>query len=424
MSVEAVLRAVEEARDEIVAFTSELVRIPSVNPPGEAYREAAEGLGRKLSSFGFDVDYPVAEGRPEHSAAYPRVNVVGLRQGRSPRPLVHLNGHLDVVPAGDGWSVDPFGGEVRDGKIYGRGTADMKAGIAAAVFAAECVKRAGIELEGSVELSGTIDEESGGYAGVGFLAETGRIHRDRTDFVIIPEPLGVDRICIGHRGVYWFEVTAHGRVAHGSMPFLGANAIDRMGIFLDAVRSELVPSLAKRTTRMPVVPPGARQATLNVNAILGGQAGKSPQTPCVADRCSAIFDRRFLVEESFESAKAEVEALLKKVSGANPGARFDLEDRMVVHPVETPADSPLIAALGRTIATVLGREATLIASPGTYDQKHVVRIGKLEHAVAYGPGILELAHQVDEYCAIEDLVHSTQVLALTLVELCGSGRPS
>lgn len=192
----------------------------------------------------------------------------------------------------------------------------MKAGIAAAVFAAECVKRAGIELEGSVELSGTIDEESGGYAGVGFLAETGRIHRDRTDFVIIPEPLGVDRICIGHRGVYWFEVTAHGRVAHGSMPFLGANAIDRMGIFLDAVRSELVPSLAKRTTRMPVVPPGARQATLNVNAILGGQAGKSPQTPCVADRCSAIFDRRFLVEESFESAKAEVEALLKKVSGA------------------------------------------------------------------------------------------------------------
>jgi succinyl-diaminopimelate desuccinylase len=413
---QAVRREVERARDEIVALTAELVRVPSVNPPGEAYREAAETLGRKLSELGFEVDYPVAEGYPEHTEACPRVNVVGLRRGRSLRPLVHLNGHLDVVPAGDGWTIDPFGGIVRDGRVYGRGTADMKAGIAAAVYAAECLKRAGVELGGSIEVSGTVDEESGGFAGAAFLCKTGRLTRDRVDQVIIPEPLGVDRICVGHRGVYWFEVEAHGRVAHGSMPFLGVSAIERMGRLLEAVRTELLPALGRRTTRVPVVPDGARKATLNVNSILGGQAGRNPQTPCVADRCSAIFDRRFLLEEGFEATKKEIEDLLAK-----QGAGFELRDLMVVHPVQTPESSPLIAALRKTIPEVLGREATLIASPGTYDHKHVTRIGGIEHCVAYGPGILELAHQVDEYCAIEDLVRSTEVIALTLLDLVGTG---
>ena len=411
---EAIHREVERARDEIVDFTAELVRVPSVNPPGEAYRDAAEALGRKLRTFGFDVEYLVAENYPEHTEAHPRVNVVGLRRGPTPRPLVHLNGHLDVVPAGNGWTMDPFAGIVRDGRIYGRGTADMKAGIAAAVFAAECVRRAGVTLGGSVEVSGTVDEESGGFAGAAFLCESGRLTSGRVDHVIIPEPLGVDRICVGHRGVYWFEVTARGRVAHGSMPFLGVSAIERMSRFLDSVRTELMPALARRTTRAPVVPEGARKATLNVNSILGGQAGKTPQTPCVADRCSAVFDRRFLLEEGFEATKREIEELLEK-----QGEGFELRDMMVVHPVQTPENSPLIAAFQRTIPEVLGREATRIASPGTYDHKHVTRIGGIDDCVAYGPGILELAHQVDEYCEIEDLVRSTEVLALTLFDLLG-----
>src|ERR671928_1390615 len=118
-------------------------------------------------------------------------------------------------------------------RIYGRGSCDMKAGIAAAVFAAEAIRRAGVETRGAVEVSGTVDEESGGFAGVAWLAEHKRLSADRTDFVIIPEPLYVDRICIGHRGVYWFEVTTRGRIAHGSMPFHGINAIEHMAIVLD-----------------------------------------------------------------------------------------------------------------------------------------------------------------------------------------------
>src|SRR5256885_370781 len=115
-------------------------------------------------------------------------------------------------------------------------------------LAVDLVARAGAGPAGTIEISGTVDEESGGFAGVAHLAEIGRIGKGRTDFVITPEPLNVDRICVGHRGVYWFQVTAHGRIAHGSMPFLGASAVDGMGRLLQAVRDELIPRLPTRTT--------------------------------------------------------------------------------------------------------------------------------------------------------------------------------
>ena len=418
--LDRVLAAVDDAAPEIVEFTSALIRVPTVNPPGEAYEDCARLIGDRLARCGFDVEYHAAEGRPEHTTRHPRLNVVGLRRGRQARPNVHLNGHFDVVPAGAGWTVDPFGGVVKDGRIYGRGACDMKAGIAAALYAAEAIRRAGIELNGSVEISGTVDEESGGFAGVAWLAERRRLSADRTDFVIIPEPLNVDRICIGHRGVYWFEVTTHGRIGHGSMPFLGVNAIEHMGVVLDHVQRELMPALAARTTAVPVVPDGARHATLNINGISGGQPVDGIQTPCVADVCRAVFDRRFLLEEGFEATRAEIEALLERAAAATPSLRYSLRDLMIVHPVRTPDDSPVIGALERGITRVLGRPATRVASPGTYDHKHVDRIGGIPHCVAYGPGILDLAHQPDEWCGVDDLVNATKVLALSVLELTRS----
>ena len=417
MSVDRVLREVDAARDELVGFAAELIRVPTVNPPGACYRECAERIGRRLAVFGHEVDYVVAEDREEHSREHPRVNVVGVRRGRRPRPLVHLNGHFDVVPPGDGWSVDPFGGEVSGGKLYGRGSADMKAGLAAAIYAAEAIRRAGVELAGTVEVSGTVDEESGGFAGVAHLAEIGRIAAERTDHVIIPEPLDVDRVCLGHRGVYWFQVTSHGRIAHGSMPFAGVNAIEQMAPVLEAFRTGLGTALESRSTAMPVEPPEARRGSINVNSILGGQAGEQTQTPCVADRCRAIFDRRFLLEEGFEATRGEVVRLLDELAAADPARRYRLDDLMVVHPTLTPESDPLVQSLSRSIETVLGRPAGYVASPGTYDHKHVARIAGVESCVAYGPGELTQAHQPDEWCRIEDLVASAKVMALTLLEL-------
>jgi succinyl-diaminopimelate desuccinylase len=422
MATEAdrILDEVDRLRDELVEFARELVRIPTVNPPGDAYDTCARALGERLRRSGFEIDYVPADGRPEHTALHPRINVVGTRRGSGRGRVVHLNGHLDVVPPGAGWTVDPFEGLVRDGRIYGRGACDMKAGIAAAVYAAEAIRRAGVSLPGAIDISGTVDEESGGLAGVAWLAETRRLTAAGTDFVIIPEPLSPDRICVGHRGVYWFQVTTRGRTAHGSMPFLGVNAIEHMGIVLEAFRTELVPRLVARTTSAPVVPEEARHPTFNINGIAGGQPITGPQTPCVADVCRAIFDRRFLVEEGFESARREIASLLDRTARGAGGFEYELTDVMVVHPVRTPDDSPLVTILGRAVQAVLGRPATIVASPGTYDHKHVDRIAGIRNCVAYGPGILDLAHQPDEWCGIDDLVNATKVLALAVCDLCRS----
>ena len=418
--VDRVLAAVEAATDELVDFTSDLIRVPTVNPPGDAYEDCARLIGERLAACDFEVEYHAAEGRPEHTAAHPRLNVVGLRRGRALRPAVHLNGHFDVVPAGSGWTLDPFGGIVKDARVYGRGSCDMKAGIAAAVYAAEAIRRAGVELNGSVEISGTVDEESGGFAGVAWLSHHKRLSADRQDFVIIPEPLNVDRICIGHRGVYWFEVTTHGRIGHGSMPFLGVSAIEHMGVILDKIRRELLPVLAARTTAVPVVPDGARHATLNINGIVGGQPVDGIQTPCVADFCRTVFDRRFLLEEGFDATKSEIQQVLERAAAETPQLAYELRDLMIVQPVRTPEGSPLVASLERGIKHVLGRQAQQIASPGTYDHKHVDRIAGIRNCVAYGPGILDLAHQPDEWCGIDDLVNSTKVLAMSILELTRS----
>ena len=415
-----VLAAVDAVADEVVEFTCDLIRMPTINPPGEGYADCAELIGRRLAACGFDVRYFSAEGRPEHTRTHPRVNVVGHRRGRSERPLVHLNGHFDVVPPGAGWTVDPFNPVVRDGRIYGRGSCDMKAGLAAAVYAAEAIRRAGVDLNGSIEISGSVDEESGGFAGVAWLAERGHISAARTDYVIIPEPLYVDRICIGHRGVYWFEVTTHGRIAHGSMPFHGVNAIEHMGILLDRIRRELMPRIRQRTTMMPVVPGNARRATLNINGIEGGQAVGGIQTPCVADVCRAVFDRRFLLEEGFEATRREIVELLDRAAADLPEFRYSIRDLMVVHPVRTPDDSPLIPVLERGLERVLGKSGGLVASPGTYDHKHVTRIGGITNCVAYGPGILDLAHQPDEWCGVDDVINATKVIALALLDLTES----
>ena len=416
---ESLFRRIAGRRDELVALTRDLIRIPTVNPPGDVYTDCAEFLGRRLAARGFRVEYVRAEGAPGDSDRYPRTNVVARIEGREPGPCVHFNGHIDVVPAGQGWTVDPFEGVVKDGRVYGRGACDMKGGIAASIIAVEAVLEEGIPFPGALEISGTVDEESGGYGGVGHLAKLGYFSRPRVDHVIIPEPLNVDRVCIGHRGVWWAEIETKGRVAHGSMPFLGNCAVRHMGAVLHRIETELIPRLAAKRTAMPVVPEGARQSTLNVNAIHGGQPeehGGLP-SPMVPDRCRMVIDRRYLIEEDPEEVKAEITGILEDLRRERPGFDYELREVLAFLPTLTDADAPVVRAVGAAIETVLGRPAAQVVSPGTYDQKHIARVGHLKDCIAYGPGILDLAHQPDEYVDIDDMIHSAQVMAMAALSL-------
>jgi succinyl-diaminopimelate desuccinylase len=408
-------------RDEIVALARDLIRIPTINPPGDAYEPCARLIGERLRGRGLDVAYIRGEGAPGDCARYPRTNVIARLEGRSPGPCVHFNGHIDVVAAGRRWTVDPFAGIVRDGRIYGRGACDMKAGLAAAIVAVETLIEQAEPRIGSLEISATVDEESGGYGGVAHLAGLGLFSRPRVDHVIIPEPLNVDRVCLGHRGVWWAEIETWGRIAHGCMPFLGDCAVRHMSALIQRIESELYPALARRRTSMPVVPEGARSSSLNLTAIHGGlpEIYEGLPSPLVPDLCRLVIDRRFLLEEDLGEVKAEVVALLEGLKATRPGFDYAIRDLMEVLPTMTDPQAPVVRAVAGAIRTVLGREPDLIASPGTYDQKHIHRIGGLEHCIAYGPGQLELAHQPDEHVVIDDVVASAKVMATAALVLLG-----
>ncbi|HLG15755.1 MAG TPA: acetylornithine deacetylase/succinyl-diaminopimelate desuccinylase family protein [Blastocatellia bacterium] len=409
----AVCAEVDRLADEMVAFVQSIVRIPSVNPPGEHYAECADAIGGLMQQFGYEVRFVTATDGPEHTAQFPRVNVIGQLSGHGPGRTLHFNGHVDVVPPGGGWTLDPFAAVIKEGRIYGRGATDQKAGIAASLFAIEAIKRVSLKLNGAVVQSATVDEESGGLAGVDYLVERGCVKRASTDYVIITEPLGFNRVCLGHRGVYWFEVETRGRIAHGSMPFLGASAIDRQARFISRIESHLKPKHAERISAMPIEPRDARRASININSIAGGQSVDEPQTPCVADACRAIFDRRFIIEEDFSDVRGEIVEVLEEMRAGDDDFDYELKDLMIVHPTMTEPDAPVVRATASSIREVTGWDAALIASPGTYDQKHFARLAGIEQCIAYGPGILALAHQPDEYCEIEHLIASCKVMALT-----------
>ncbi|ABN75520.1 acetylornithine deacetylase/succinyl-diaminopimelate desuccinylase family protein [Cereibacter sphaeroides] len=410
---------VEARRADLVALTQDLVRIPTLNPPGRNYRALCDMLAARLAPQ-FEVELVRAHGAPGDSETYPRWNLIARRQGARDGDCVHFNSHHDVVEVGHGWTRDPFGAEVEGDRLYGRGACDMKGGLAASVIAAEAFLAVCPDFAGSIEISATADEESGGFGGVAYLARQGRFAH--VQHVLIPEPLHKDRICLGHRGVWWAEVETQGRIAHGSMPFLGDSAIRHMGALLAEIEERLYPLLATRTTAMPVTPEGARQSTLNINSIHGGEPEPEPgytglPAPCVADRCRIVIDRRFLIEEDLDEVKAELRALAERLAEARPGFAFEIRDLFEVRPTLTDRDAPVVRSTAAAIERVLARQAEYVVSPGTYDQKHIDRIGKLKNCIAYGPGLLHLAHQPDEWVGIADMLDSAKVMALVLADL-------
>ncbi|MEM6617761.1 MAG: acetylornithine deacetylase/succinyl-diaminopimelate desuccinylase family protein [Pseudomonadota bacterium] len=421
---DALNTAIAARRDDLVALTRDLIRFPTLNPPGHHYRDICDYLDRRLGASGFQTQMIRAHGTPGDSEKYPRWNIVARREGRAAGPCVHFNSHIDVVEVGRGWTKDPFDAEVEGDRIYGRGACDMKGGLAASIIAAEAFLATHEDFIGAIEISGTADEETGGFGGVAFLAEQG--HFARVDHVIIPEPLGEDRICLGHRGVWWAEIETKGEIAHGSMPFLGDCAVRHMGAVLREFEDKLYPALAQKRTDMPVIPEGARQSTLNINSFHGGEPEPEEgfdglPAPCVPDSARMIIDRRFLIEEDITDVEAEVVSLLDGLTETRENFSYDIREIQRVIPTMTDRDAPVVAATAAGIAAVYGRDPGYVVSPGTYDQKHIDRIGRLKNCIAYGPGILELAHKPDEYVEISAMERSAMVMGEALERLLPRG---
>ena len=419
---ENLLNEIEKRKEDLIDLTQKLIRIPTLNPPGNNYLEICEFLKQRMEKNGFETKLIRAYDTPGDSNKFPRWNLVSFKDGVNKGNTIHFNGHTDVVETGNDWSVDPFEGKYIDGLIYGRGACDMKGGIAASIIAVECFVAVSPNYSGRIELSFTADEETGGYGGVAFLANEGYFSPDRISSVIIPEPLNKNRICLGHRGVWWAEIETFGKIAHGSMPFLGDSAIRHMGAVLKEFEEKLYPKLKTIKTNMPVVPEGAKSSTMNINSIHGGEVEQEKgfsgyPAPVVADNCKIVIDRRFLIEEEILKVKKDIDDILKNLEKERENFSYKITDLHEVIPTMTDKNSRLVSELTSSIKEILGVNPDYVISPGTYDQKHIERIGKLKNCVAYGPGILDLAHQPDEYISVNDMLDSAKVMALSLEKM-------
>lgn len=416
--VRAGVAAVEQ---EMVGFLQGLVRIPTENPPGRAYPACAAYLGHWLDDLGYQVEYlTVPDDQLDvlapHGQGLPRVNVLARLPGAVSRPLLHFNGHVDVVPAGEGWSVDPFGGAIQQGRIFGRGVSDMKGGIAAQVYAVEALRRADFALRGTVEHGLVTDEESTGNrnAGMGFLVERGYIRPDRTDYVVISEPLEVDNICLGHRGAIQGTFETIGRQAHGAMPERGINAIEKMALALAALERELKPRLRERRAILRVIPESAAGSSITIGTITGGTSANT-----VASYCRATFDRRLVENETVAGARAELLGVFDRLAAVDPDFHYRYHEQYATDPVWVGTETRVGTAFAAAVRSVLGREPGLVCSPGTDDQRFVVRDAGLNECIVYGPGEIRQTHVVDESLALADLRAATEVMALATLDLLG-----
>ncbi len=412
-----VVRDVESYRDFAVRFLGEIVSIPTVSPWGEGYEEFARVSKELLESMGVSVEIhrvpqeyvdprvpPEGRGRARY--------IVLARIGNRDNVILHFNGHYDVVPGGPGWSVtEPFKPRIVDGKLYGRGSTDMKGGIAAIATTMASLSKHVDRLGIGVEAVFVPDEEIGGSTGTGYVVEKGMV---RSRYVVIAEPSGLGQIYIGHKGAVWGEVVVKGRTGHGSTPWLGVNAFDKATLIARKMFDELVPRIEAKKSKYTYDLEEGNKATIMIGGYLKG-GEKINQIP---GEVVFSFDRRLIVEESIEDAWREIKEFIEDTA-RKVGA--DVELRLVhkMEPVVVDPGSRIFGTIEKAAERVLGARPRKIVCIGGLDMRYYVAAGY--EAATYGPGVLGTAHTPDEYIEIEDMVSASKIYSLLPLILSSKG---
>jgi acetylornithine deacetylase/succinyl-diaminopimelate desuccinylase family protein len=389
---ERVLAAINQ--DETIAFLRALVRVPSVNPPGDV-REAIRLCEETLAAEGFDCK--VVGEEPE------KPNLVATLRGTGGGPRLAFNAHVDVVPIGEesAWSHPPFDGEIHDGRVYGRGAGDDKASVTAQIMAGIALKRAGVPLDGDLIITEVADEEVGGAKGAGFIVREGHVE---ADFAIVGEQTFAE-ICVGERGGAGTFVTVYGATGHAATPWKGVNAIEGMARVITALREELWPVLAKRTHRY------FPQSTATISTITGGV-----KTNVIPDRCEIYVDRRIIPGETPAEVAAEIREVAERAIAGVPGLRVEVHQRTGRQAIEADPESPVGRAL-QAATRYIGKEVVLTGFFAGTDGKHFAARGI--PTLIMGPGDPATAHTPDEWVGIAEVMEATKLYALAALALLG-----
>lgn len=392
--IEKILANIDQ--DETIELLQALVRDPaSVNPPGDV-RESVRVSREKLEAEGFtcevigDIDI------------VPNL-VATFTSGDGPSLL--YNAHVDVVPIGseEAWEYPPFAAEIANGRVYGRGSGDDKASMAAQIMGAIAVVRSGVTINGSIIVNACGDEETGGLHGAKYTVD----HLDpKPDYVVAGEQT-LNRVCIGERGGAGVTVTVFGRTAHAALPWEGVPAIEGMGAIITALQTELWPKLEER--RHPIFDP---PSTATISMIEGGV-----KTNVVPDRCTMHIDRRILPGETSEGAAGEIRIIAEQAIERWPDMRVEVEGRAGGRATMNDPDSPIVKAMAAA-NSALGINPEPTGYNMATDGRHFAAAGI--PTIIYGPGDPALAHVPNEWVGIDEVMEATKAYALCAVELLGT----
>ena len=391
---------VDSLSSELVELTRDMIRTPSENPPGD--ERAVSGLvSERLEAIGFDVELVESEPR--------RVNTLGTLKGAGGGRNFLFNGHYDTVPVGnlDFWSVDPFGGTVKDGRIYGRGSGDMKGAIASAIIAAKALDEAGIRLNGNFMIHGVADEETFGRYGTRYLAEKGYVTSKNVDMAVVGEGSVKDDVVHARtavRGRVLVNILVRGKSAHSSRPQDGVNAVLKMGKVLLAIDDHGFNFPPHHLLPAPTIAPGT--------VIKGGTKDN-----VIPELCEAICDVRIVPGMSVEGVLGEVRSVVDGLMEDDPELAVEVTSPLNKPPSEISASDELFKIADRAVRATAGYELKPVGTSGSNDTSWLTTIAKIP-AMAFGPGGGN-AHGADEWASIDMLVDFAKIYGLMAMDICG-----
>ncbi len=389
-----VLAQIKEA--DLIALSRDLIKIPSPTGEEKAVSDFAAGYLRQI---GLEVQQPA--GAPD------RPNVMAKWKGVGGGASAQFSGHLDTVGPGDlkKWITDPFGGEVIDGKIYGRGSMDSKGGgIASCVMALKAIKDAGFRLKGDVTIVGTVDEEVGGKLGMRYLGQCGLLTSDRYIYCVHSDM----EIKAYFKGVLWTKLIVRGQTAHGSMPYKGVSAISRAAKFITTIDGG-----ATKVPPHPIL----GDHTWNFGWIHAG--GPANRFNMVGDYCENSFDMRLIPGQTPEGLRAQLIELLEKQKKSDPAFDYTLETVLMDPPAQVAENDPNLIAVKEAAKEIMGHYPKVGGTIATGDLGAVFAKGQT--GVGFGPGDLERgnAHKENEFLELDQLLATTKIYALIMLDQCG-----
>lgn len=401
-----ILDAVHAERENIVAFAEKLIAIPTENPPGRHYAACVEAIAAELSKIGLEhevVTVPCEE-LARSEVGEPRYAI--LARFGSGAPVLHFHGHYDVVPASNRGLFEP---QIHNGLLYGRGSSDMKSGLAAMIYAVKVLEMCDVAINGSIGLTIVPDEETGGLRGSKYLADAGLLGKNGIGMLTAEPTSGA--IWNASRGAISLRVTVKGKPIHVGLQHDGVNAFDLMVKVANAL-AELKAEVETRITEYNIQPEIARRSIL----MLGGRCEGGTNFNLVPGECSFTLDRRLNPEEDLLEERERIFEVLDRVR--DDGIELDVEVLQEGESAGVSEDTSLARTLARNVEAVIGERPQFEMCPGLLEIRFYASLGI--PAFAFGPGLLSVSHGPNEFVPVQNILDCTAIYALTACEALSS----